>query len=131
MHVDISSKVLDQLFDHASLAWPQECCGVLLWDENCILRLQPAQNIHPTPRTHFEIDPAVLIAAYRCEREGGAQVAGFYHSHPSGNAIPSETDAASAAGDNKIWAIIAGDDVRFWRDRPEGFEALSYRVVDG
>ncbi len=127
----IHQSVLTGLVAEAAKAVPRECCGILLAAKGAITSAKPAQNIHPTPRTHFEIDPAVLIAAYRCEREGGAQVAGFYHSHPSGKAIPSETDTALAAGDNKIWAIIAGEEVTFWRDRPEGFEALSYRVVDG
>ena len=88
--------------------------------------IQPAKNIHATPRTHFEIDPATLIAAYKAEREGGPAILGFYHSHPNGLAEPSSTDRAMAAKDGKIWAIIAVGELTFWRDVQDGFEPLSY-----
>jgi hypothetical protein len=31
-----------------------------------------------------------------------------------------------AAGDGKVWAIVAGQAIAFWRDSPSGFEPLSY-----
>ena len=39
---------------------------------------------------------------------------GHYHSHPSGVAAPSPTDAACAAPDGTLWLIVAGDDMRAW-----------------
>ncbi|MEY4269196.1 MAG: hypothetical protein RLZZ58_412, partial [Pseudomonadota bacterium] len=42
-------------------------------------------------------------------------VIGCYHSHPSGRAEPSATDAAMAAGDGQYWLIITMDDVRAWQ----------------
>jgi hypothetical protein len=35
-----------------------------------------------------------------------------------------------ACGDGRVWAIVAGDDVAFWRDDTDGFAMLSYRVDD-
>ena len=119
-------------------------------DEDCahIARLEEVANVHPTPRTHFEIDPQALINAHRAQREGaglaGASgpasgavsgaaseaLIGYFHSHPTGSARPSACDARMAAGDGKIWAIAAGEEVTFWRDEAEGFCALSFRVVD-
>ena len=90
-------------------------------------------NVHPNPATHFEIDPAALIAAHKAERAGGPQVIGYYHSHPSGDPVPSSTDRAQAAHDGKVWAIVAGGpenpQVRFFRDGEERFEPLSYAVL--
>ena len=126
----LTQLVLDGLLQAAAHADPNECCGIMFGDDNTITSVRPAHNVHYDPATHFEIDPKVLIAAYRAEREGGPKVAGFYHSHPTGNAEPSVKDAASAAGDGKIWAIIAGEEVTFWRDTPQGFEPLSYRVIN-
>ncbi len=107
-------------------AHPNECCGILYGSRDHITHAEPTRNVHPTPDTHFEIDPAALIAAHRIAREGGSAVAGYYHSHPLGPAEPSAADAAMAAGDGAIWAIVARGDIRFWRDGEAGFEPLSY-----
>lgn len=131
MAIHISSQFLAELVQQGAEAHPDECCGILLGIGDTITRIQPVTNVHPDPTSHFEIDPKALIAAYRAEREGGPHIAGFYHSHPTGKAQPSQTDAASAGGDGKIWAIVAGEKIAFWRDNPDGFEPLSYRVING
>jgi proteasome lid subunit RPN8/RPN11 len=66
----------------------------------------------------------VLIAAARAARGGGPRVMGCYHSHPSGIAAPSSTDAAMAAHDGKLWAIVAGGAIGWWLDDVAGFQAL-------
>ncbi len=114
----------------AAAAHPFEACGILLGDGVRITDVRKAANVHLTPETHFEIDPQTLIDAHRAARAGGLQVIGYYHSHPHGPPAPSATDRACAAGDGRIWAIIASDEVRFWRDAPDGFAALSYTVSD-
>ncbi len=129
--MQVTSSVLDRLREEATGAVPLECCGILLGLGERIEVLVPARNIHPTPATHFEIDPQTLIDAHRAERAGGPQVLGFYHSHPQGPAHPSATDAAMTTGDGRIWAIIGKDgDVTFWRDGKKGFEALSYEACE-
>jgi hypothetical protein len=45
--------------------------------------------------------------------------------------VPSATDCDHAAGDGRIWAIVAKAEIGFWMDGPAGFAALSYAVVDG
>ena len=129
MKVQISETAFQAVLSHAGTAHPQECCGLLLGNANTITQTQPAANVHPNPSTHFEIDPAVLIAAHKAAREGGPQVIGYYHSHPNGAVEPSATDRAQAAHDGTVWAIVAGGEVRFFRDGEERFEALSYQVV--
>lgn len=126
----ILETVVGDLLKEAAKAHPKECCGLLLGTGNKITHIQPAKNIHPTPQTHFEIDPAALIAAHRAERDGGSKIIGFYHSHPNGPAEPSATDAAVAAHDGRVWAIISKEEVKFWRDDPTGFEPLSYDEID-
>jgi proteasome lid subunit RPN8/RPN11 len=93
--------------------------------------LIPARNVHPSPRTHFEIDPQALIDAHRTMRRGGPAIVGYYHSHPHGAAEPSATDQAQASGDGRVWAIVAQGDVTFWRDDEDGFARLSYIVAEG
>lgn len=88
----------------------------------------PAANVHSDPPRHFEIDPQVLVDAHRAARAGGPDVVGYYHSHPAGRAEPSAVDRTMASGDRRVWAIVAGGDVAFWRDDEAGFAALSYTI---
>ena len=115
----------------AHRAHPREACGLLLGVANHIALAQECTNVAPDPLRHFEIDPAALIAAHRTARAGGPQVLGYFHSHPNGLPTPSITDSAQAAGDGRIWAIVAQGEVTIWRDTPSVFQALSHRVTDG
>ncbi|MBS0481950.1 MAG: M67 family metallopeptidase [Proteobacteria bacterium] len=130
MEIEVTSGALATLLAEATRAFPRECCGLLLGQGGRIETACPAANVHADPLHHFEIDPAALIAAHRDARAGRAQVMGYYHSHPNGRAGPSPADRAAASGDGRIWAIVARDDVTFWRDGRNGFEPLPSRVAD-
>lgn len=130
MHIEVTRDVIDALQAEARKAHPRECCGVMLGDRGRITAIAPAANVHLSPETHFEIDPQALIDAHRAARSGGPEVIGYYHSHPVGEAVPSSTDRAMASGDRRIWAIIAGEGLTFWRDAPEGFDALPHQVAE-
>jgi proteasome lid subunit RPN8/RPN11 len=118
----------------AAAAHPREACGILLGEGGRITEARETVNVHAAPTTHFEIDPQALIDAHRAARAGGPQVLGYFHSHPTGIAAPSATDRACAAHDKRIWAIIAGADVRFWMDEDAagngGFVALSFTIIE-
>jgi proteasome lid subunit RPN8/RPN11 len=114
----------------AAAVHPQEACGLLLGESGRITEARATANVHPVPATHFEIDPQALIDAHRAARAGGAEVVGYFHSHPSGPPEPSATDRASASGDGRVWAIIAGDEIRFWQDGKQGFVALPFACRD-
>lgn len=125
----VPSELRVKLIAEARAAHPHECCGLLLGEGGRITHAQPTANLHRDPASHFEIDPRALIDALKAERAGGAQVIGYYHSHPTGDPVPSATDRAQAAHDGKVWAIVAGGEMRLFRDGEEGFAALSYEVV--
>jgi proteasome lid subunit RPN8/RPN11 len=131
MAIELTSGGHATLLEEAARAHPRECCGLLLGQGDRIERVMPAVNVHPDPERHFEIDPVALFAAHKAARGGGPQVLGYYHSHPNGRVGPSPVDRAAASGDGRIWAIVAGRNVLFWRDGPDGFETLPSRVTDG
>ena len=131
MELKVSSSVIAALIEHAAQAAPEEACGILIGAHGMIAGVQRADNVHASPRTHFEIDPQTLIDCHRRARAGGPAIAGYYHSHPSGPPQPTATDQAMAAGDGAIWAIHGSGQVRFWHDLPGGFAALSYRAHEG
>ena len=131
MMLEITSSAMARLLDEAELAAGRECCGLLLGSGARIDTIAAAENVAPDPALRFEIDPATLVAAHRAARAGGPEVLGYYHSHPTGHPLPSATDCEHLSGDSRVWAIVSGGAVGFWRDIGSRFETLSSRVVDG
>ena len=129
MKLRVTREALDRLQAEARASATKECCGLLLGD-GAVEEARPAANVAADPRRRFEIDPRALVDAHRTAREGGPAVIGYYHSHPTGPAAPSDTDRAMAAGDGMVWAIVAGGGVTFWRDDGDGFAPLPYAVED-
>ncbi len=125
--------VRDTLFAEAEKADAEECCGLLLGHSNGrIDEIIASTNMASNPAQRFEIAPELLIAAEKEMRRGGRYIIGYYHSHPTGEAIPSATDARLSAGDGRVWAIIAGRDLRLWRNGKDGdvhdrFTEIHYR----
>lgn len=131
MLLTIAPAVCEAMLVAAAQAHPREACGLLLGSAGAVREATVAANVHPEPLRHFEIDPAVLIAAHRAAREGGAQVLGYWHSHPNGLAGPSATDRAHAVRDGRAWAIVANGAISLWVDAANGFEPLPYVVGRG
>ncbi|MBS3928161.1 MAG: M67 family metallopeptidase [Sphingomonadales bacterium] len=131
MDLEVTSGATATLLKEATQAHPRECCGLLLGEHGVVREARPCANVHPQPERHFEIDPAALIAAHRAARSGALQVLGYYHSHPNGRAEPSAEDRAQASGDGRVWAIVAGGEVSWWRDTPQCFEPLPTRLAAG
>ncbi len=119
MRLKISSTLLTRLLTE-SAGSPNEVCGLLFGTAEKVLRAEPCANVAPDPARAFEIDPAALFAAHRAARLDGPQVIGCYHSHPSGNAVPSARDAEAAMGDGALWLILTKTEARLWRTREVG-----------
>ena len=131
MECVVARGILAQLAAEAAHAAPNEACGLLLGRregrEIRVDRLLPTINVAPDPARHFEIDPAALIGAHRAARDGGPQVVGCYHSHPTGIAAPSATDTALAAPDGQLWAIVGAGQIGWYIAGHKGFTALFTR----
>jgi len=116
----ISSELLTRLQALADADRGREVCGLLLGEASVVHDIRSAANVAARPETRFEIDPAVLIAAYRDARAGGPQVIGCYHSHPGARAQPSAEDARLAAPDGQYWIILGTDGVTAWQAVAQG-----------
>ena len=132
MGYKISSTLLGGLLADAKNAPDREVCGLLFGAEGRIAQAEATANVAADPARSFEIDPAVLFAAHRQARTGGAVVIGHYHSHPSGAAVPSARDAAQAMGDGALWLILTAREGRLWRSgRLGAFDEVALIVDDG
>lgn len=88
--------VSEALMRHARESAPFECCGLLIGHESAIIDATAADNVAPTPRRAYTIDPGAYFRAVRDARGRGLQVIGAYHSHPASPAVPSLTDREHA-----------------------------------
>ena len=86
---------------HGVETYPHECCGAILGrDAGCardVVALVPLANRRDdSPRNRFEITADDVRMAEKKARELGADLVGWYHSHPDAPARPSEFDREHA-----------------------------------
>jgi proteasome lid subunit RPN8/RPN11 len=103
----------------AKAARPREACGLIAGHGTQAQQILPAENVAADPERFYVIDPAALAKHLPAlERQGQALIA-FYHSHPQGDPIPSQTDIAEVTYGDIPYLIIGlrGGEARFaaWR----------------
>jgi len=78
---------------HGSETYPNECCGALIGRDGTVLETLALPNMTDEgPRTRFRVTPNDYREAERRADELGAELLGFYHSHPDHPARPSQYD---------------------------------------
>ena len=78
---------------HGQETYPHECCGALVGANGRVVDLVPLPNTtEEGPRRRFLVRPSDYQLAERRAREVGAELLGFYHSHPDHPARPSQYD---------------------------------------
>jgi desampylase len=73
--------------------------------------IRPLDNVHRAPLSNFAVDPDVLIALMRDEMDN---ILGAYHSHPSGDPQPSDTDCVVWGYPMFRYWTVTRDDVYEW-----------------
>lgn len=129
MGYGISSTLHARLLAAAGASPEAEICGLLFGAGERIEQTRPCANVAPDPARSFELDPTALFAAHRAAREGAPAPIGHYHSHPSGEPVPSARDAAQAMGDGALWLIVTAEAARLFVSRRAGtFEEVALTV---
>ena len=78
---------------HGVEAYPHECCGALIGRDGVVAATLALPNTtEEGPRRRFLVRPADYRDAERRASELGADLLGFYHSHPDHPARPSQYD---------------------------------------
>jgi [CysO sulfur-carrier protein]-S-L-cysteine hydrolase len=101
---------------------PNECCGLIFGEGETAKRIFRARNVHPTPVTRYEIDPAQLREALSSVDDERSLV-GIYHSHPVTEPRPSSTDVANAYWPDQVYVLTSL--------RNAEPEVYAYRIKDG
>jgi proteasome lid subunit RPN8/RPN11 len=106
---------------HGQDTYPHECCGAMVGRGDQVIGVVALPNTtEEGPRRRFLVRPSDYREAEQRAAELGADLLGFYHSHPDHPARPSQYDldhawptfayvivavAAGAAGDMTVWYL--------------------------
>ena len=78
---------------HGEETFPHECCGALVGTGNRVVAAVALPNTtEEGPRRRFLVRPADYRMAEQQATQRGAELLGFYHSHPDHPARPSQFD---------------------------------------
>jgi len=120
---------IDFILAHARQAHPEECCGLIVGQDDVVERLLPSDNVSNGDKTNsFEIDARMRFKLIR--ETGERSMMGFYHSHPNGVPYPSDTDKAMVYEPELIWVIATLDEVKAFRffEAKQDFEEIPIQV---
>jgi proteasome lid subunit RPN8/RPN11 len=117
----IAGPVDEAIRRHGQEAYPHECCGALVGGPGRVSEAVALPNTtEEGPRRRFLVRPSDYRLAERRARELGAELLGFYHSHPDHPAQPSQFDldhawptfayvivgvAGGVAGEMTVWYL--------------------------
>ena len=127
--VQLSTEAVAAIRRHAAAAYPYECCGALIGRQSDdglvdVVEASPLENVTDEgPRRRFRVSPADYRESEARARALGAELVGFYHSHPDHPAQPSQYDL-DHAWPNFSYVIVAvaggqTGDLRSWRLWPD------------
>lgn len=89
----LAADALAAIRTHGRDTYPHECCGALLGRDGTVSAVHPLPNTtEEGPRRRFLVRPADYRDAERQAADRGADLLGFYHSHPDHPARPSQYD---------------------------------------
>lgn len=91
---------------------PNESCAILFGKDDQVLDLFLTENIEKSP-VNFTISNKQLIEAYKIAEEKKMEVVGIFHSHPSSDAYPSDTDKKFMQSNPVAWIIYSGINKNF------------------
>jgi proteasome lid subunit RPN8/RPN11 len=93
MPLTLATAVSEAIRRHAADAYPHECCGALIGREGVVTEAFALPNTtEEGPRRRFLVRPTDYREAERRAAALGAELLGFYHSHPDHPALPSRYD---------------------------------------
>ena len=128
MTITLSADALKTIRAHGAATYPDECCGALIGtstaDGTDVRDARPLDNVTAEgPRRRFLVSAADYRAAERHAGEAGAELVGFYHSHPDHPAEPSQYDLDHAWPNFSYVILAVGGgrpaDLRSWRLRAD------------
>jgi len=93
MSLALLAGIVDAIRAHGVETYPNECCGALIGRDGVVASTYALPNTtEEGPRRRFLVRPDDYRQAEKRAGEQGADLLGFYHSHPDHPARPSQYD---------------------------------------
>jgi proteasome lid subunit RPN8/RPN11 len=93
MAIELGPGVYEAIRAHGAETYPDECCGALIGRDGTVSATFALPNTtEEGPRRRFLVRPQDYREAEKRARAMGADLLGFYHSHPDHPAKPSQFD---------------------------------------
>jgi proteasome lid subunit RPN8/RPN11 len=123
--VRLAPGLRDAMLTEATREQPMEACGLLGGRGNEFLTFIPCRNAVQSTRRYDIALPDILAALREFEREN-LDLLGIFHSHPAGNAMPSDTDVREAAYPSAVYFIAApvSEELRAYRIQAGGIQEI-------
>jgi proteasome lid subunit RPN8/RPN11 len=124
MALTITARVDQAIRRHGTETYPDECCGALYGSNGAVTETFALPNVtEEGPRRRFRISDKDYMKTERRASELGAELLGFYHSHPDHPARPSQYDLDHALPTfSYIIVSVRGgtpEDMTSWRLRDD------------
>jgi proteasome lid subunit RPN8/RPN11 len=122
--IRLPPSVIARIREHAAATYPDECCGALIGSDTGdlidVADLKPLSNVTDEgPRRRFRVSAEDYRLSEGYASQAGADLLGFYHSHPDHPAQPSQYDLDHAWPNfSYVIVSVAGGrptDLRSWR----------------
>lgn len=139
--IEIGLAAVAAIKRQAGREYPLECCGILVGTtissggkvSTSVRSVTVADNVETGDRARkFAIAPELLLKVHRRVDSEGLAVVGYYHSHPDGLAMPSETDRLAAWSGVSYLILEVGAEremvFRSWRLSEDGERFHEERV---
>jgi proteasome lid subunit RPN8/RPN11 len=85
---------------------PNEVCGLLLGNGVEIIDIVPIPNAAEDAQHAFRLEERAFVREMFAAEKRGLSLAGFFHSHPSGIALPSQTDIQQSHYPDALHLIV-------------------------
>lgn len=113
----IPRRLVEFLRAHAARSFPEECCGFLFGrtegETRIVVEVAPTPNIAARERhRRYAYDPLHLARVEEELSHKGLVHIGFYHSHPTGVAAPSDFDRENAGWSGQSYVIAPVKDAK-------------------
>ena len=104
------------LLEHTLKEEPNESCAILygekIEEENIVKEIWLTENIDSSP-TEFTLSPEQTWEMDQKRKELNLEIIGIFHSHPKGEAYPSNTDKKFMENNPYVWIIYSGINKNF------------------
>src|SRR5258708_9377484 len=130
----IGSRQLRQIINHALRGHPYEVCGLAGGRDWQVETVVEVPNASLTPQYSFEMEQQGMVDVIISFQRAGQEVVAIYHSHPDGEAIPSQHDINQVTGPDAGYLIVGltdpqAPDVRGWMIRRENAKPVEVELV--